>query len=159
MEFREGGMVVVPGCGVGQIEDIEVVQMDDMTVSMYRIVVEGDVRIWVPTATARLQGIRRPVAEERVQALLDAVRDTTAPTERATWNRRQRRYTEQLMSNDPLQLAELLGEPLAVEVEDRVLGGGEGGEAARRAGEGHQLIRRNPPLRPDRHGHARAYRR
>ncbi|MCA9567547.1 MAG: hypothetical protein KC656_06880 [Myxococcales bacterium] len=114
MEFREGGMVVVPGCGVGQIEDIEVVQMDDITVSMYRIVVEGDVRIWVPTATARLQGIRRPVAEERVQALLDAVRDTTAPTERATWNRRQRRYTEQLMSNDPLQLAELLGELASV---------------------------------------------
>lgn len=115
LEFEKGDVVVAPGCGAGLVEDIEEVELGGESVSMYRIhVIDNEVRIWVPVGTARVQGIRSPVDAAEVTTLLQTIRDTVAPKKRATWNRRQRRYNELLMSNDPQQLAELLGELASV---------------------------------------------
>lgn len=115
LEFRKGDVVVAPGCGAGLVEDIEDVELGGESVQMYRIrVIDDEVRMWVPVGNARVQGIRSPVEASDVKELLQTIRDTVAPKKRATWNRRQRRYNELLMSNDPRQIAALLGELASV---------------------------------------------
>ena len=55
--------------------------------------------------------------DELVEQTWEVIRSQEAPDARATWNRRQRRYSEMLMSNSPRALAELLGELAAVRSE------------------------------------------
>jgi len=87
---------------------------DDVT-QMYRILVEAtEMRLWIPVHRAAVDGLRAPFAQDDIERLLSIIQDTEAPEKRATWNRRQRRYQELLMSNDPIQLAELLGELASV---------------------------------------------
>ena len=87
---------------------------DDVT-QMYRILVEAtEMRLWIPVHRAAVDGLRAPFAQDDIERLLTIIQDTEAPEKRATWNRRQRRYPELLMSNDPIQLAELLGELASV---------------------------------------------
>jgi len=115
LDFTQEDVVVVPGCGVGKIEAIETMTAGDEPVEMYKIFVEATgVRMWVPTYRAAADGFRRPLEADRIDAVLEVIRETTAPEKRATWNRRQRRYQELLMSNDPMQLAALLGELASV---------------------------------------------
>ncbi len=115
MHFKEGDLVVVPGCGVGHIEEIETMDLGDDVTQMYRILVEAtEMRLWIPVHRAAVDGLRAPFAQDDIERLLTIIQDTEAPEKRATWNRRQRRYQELLMSNDPIQLAELLGELASV---------------------------------------------
>ncbi len=116
MVFDEGDVVVAPGCGVGHIDSIEGVDLGgDESVQMYKIVLETNgMEMWVPTHRAVIDGIRRPMEASTVDEVLNTIRKTVAPKKRSNWNRRQRRYRELLMSNDPMQLAELLGELASV---------------------------------------------
>lgn len=107
--------MVVPGAGVGRIEAIEKMDLGDDVAEMYRILVEAtEMRLWIPVHRATVEGVRPPFEASRIDDLLTIIEDTEAPEKRATWNRRQRRYQELLMSNDPVQLAELLGELASV---------------------------------------------
>lgn len=111
LKFEKGDCVVAPGCGVGHVEAIEVMEMDKKEVPMYRIRVEdNDVVMWIPHVAAGEQGLRTPMKATKIDSVLEDVRKTTAPLKRATWNRRQRRYREQIMSNDPSEIGKLLGE-------------------------------------------------
>lgn len=115
MRFNEGDLVVVPGAGVGRIEAIEKMDLGDDAAEMYRIMVEAtEMRLWIPVHRAAVDGVRAPFEASKIDQLLGIIEATEAPEKRATWNRRQRRYQELLMSNDPLQLAELLGELASV---------------------------------------------
>ena len=115
MDFCEGDMVVAPGCGVGHIEEIAGVNLGDEPIQMYKIKLDTtDVRMWVPTHRAAIDGIRRPIEKNAIPEILQTIEETKAPVKRANWNRRQRRYRELLMSNDPLQIAALLGELASV---------------------------------------------
>ena len=125
MGFCAGEVVVAPGCGVGIIEDVEGVEMGAELIEMYRIIIESiGVRMWVPTSRAVGDGIRRPIEATAIDEVFAMIRDTVAPKDRKNWNRRQRRYRELLMSNDPLQIAELLGE-LASVAQTKTLSFGE----------------------------------
>lgn len=126
LEFIVGESVVIPGCGVGAIEDIETVDLGEGDVQVYKIYVEAtSMHIWIPVDLAGAKGVRAPVGKSKLQSLLKAIRDTTAPTKRTNWNQRQRRYNEQLMSPDPLDLAQLLGELSAVKHGGKTLSFGE----------------------------------
>ncbi|MEZ4322264.1 MAG: CarD family transcriptional regulator [Myxococcota bacterium] len=125
MGFDAGDVVVAPGCGVGVIEDVEVVDLNGIDVEMYRIYIETTgMRMWIPIHRASVDGIRPPMQPADVDTVLSTIRETTAPEQRTNWNRRQRRYRELLMSNDPLQMAELVGELASVR-HDKVLSFGE----------------------------------
>lgn len=115
MVFNAGDVVVTPGCGVGHIEEIDQVDIGDEPVKMYKILLQTTgMRMWVPTYRAEVDGVRRPIETEAVAKVLKVIRETKAPKKRSNWNRRQRRYQGLLMSNDPMQLAELLGELASV---------------------------------------------
>ena len=126
LEYTVGESVVIPGCGVGAIEDIEVVDLDGDTVRTYKIFVHAtSMHMWIPVAMAASKGLRSPFDEATLKTLLAAIRDTTAPAKRTNWNQRQRRYNEQLMSADPLDLAQLLGELAHVKHGGKTLSFGE----------------------------------
>lgn len=115
LEFNNGDIVVVPGCGLGLVEEIEVLDMEGATSEMYKILVEAtEVRMWVPVVMARAQGLRAPMKASAIESILDTIRTTVPPKKRANWNRRKRRYNEQLLSNDPIEMARLLGELASV---------------------------------------------
>ena len=105
MDYAVEDMVVVPGCGVGRGEAVE----------LYRIDL-GDTkgRMWVPTHLVNAQGLRPVMTIERAKEAWTVIEAQAAPDERQNWNRRQRRYNEKLLSNEPIEMAELLGELAAV---------------------------------------------
>lgn len=124
MKFEIGDVVVMPGTGVGRIEDIVNVDVGSEDVEMYKIALETDeMSVWVPIHR-EVVDIRPPLDAQSVDRVLEVIRETTAPAKRANWNRRQRRYRELLTSPDPLGMAELLGELASVK-QDKALSFGE----------------------------------
>ena len=70
--------------------------------------------LWVPVGRLSVEGIRLPADEDHVEEAWELIPVQEAPKKRTNWNRRHRRYQEMLMSNQPKQLAELIGELVAV---------------------------------------------
>lgn len=111
MELAVGDLVVLPGCGVGEVEGIEKMTLEDTHSTLVRIELAQDRgRYWVPLERVAEQGVRRVVEKKRVGSLLERIEEFDAPERRGRWNQRQRRYTEMIMSNRPRALAELVGE-------------------------------------------------
>ena len=83
LEFIVGDMVVIPGCGVGAIEDIEVVDLGEETVRTYKIYVKATaMHMWIPVSIAASKGLRAPGDLKRLKVLFEAIRQTTAPAKR-----------------------------------------------------------------------------
>lgn len=115
MTFSVSDLVVIPGCGVGHVDAVETMDVGGDPVKLYRITLEKDqARMWVPVHRAAAEGLRPVMSEDRVEETWDVLKAREAPEKRANWNRRQRRYNEKLMSNQPLEMAEVLGELAAV---------------------------------------------
>ena len=116
MDIEVGANVVVPGCGVGEIMAIETMDLGEGDQAMVRIALgeREDGRMWVPVDRLVAEGIRSVMPKDRVKETWKAIEETVAPKKRDNWNRRQRRYNEQLMSNEPKQMGELLGELASV---------------------------------------------
>ena len=115
MELEPGDMIVVPGCGIGRVEQLETIDMGGTEVEVYRINLgEANGQTWIPTHRIAVDGARRPMSMEQVEATWKLIGDQEAPEKRGPWNQRQRRYQEELLSNDPERLATLLGELGAV---------------------------------------------
>ncbi|MBX2802618.1 MAG: hypothetical protein KTR31_33370 [Myxococcales bacterium] len=115
MEFNVEDRVVVPGCGVGRVEAVERMAVEGEEVELYRIDLgETHGRMWVPTNRVTEQGVRPVMSSDRANQAWKVLQEQEAPDERQNWNRRQRRYNEKLMSNEPIEMAELLGELAAV---------------------------------------------
>ena len=120
MQLAIGDTVVVPTMGVGVVEATEHVDVGDETVEAYRIDLgpeEGT--FWIPKQQLGSQGLRQPIAEEHLGAVWAEMLEQEAPAKRANWNRRRKRYQEMLASNEPLQIAALVGELAAVQAVKR----------------------------------------
>ena len=121
MEFRVGDAVVAPGCGVGHIEGIETMDMGDAPVQLYRITFDEEgTKMWVPLTQVAAKGLRPVMTSDRVADIWHAIDNQELPDQRATWNRRYRRYNDMLMSNHPKSMAEVLGELLALRREKKL---------------------------------------
>jgi len=108
-------LVVVPGCGVGRVDAIEQMEIGEERVELYRIDLgDSNGRMWVPTNLVAAQGVRKVMSAKSAEEAWAVITAMEAPEARQNWNRRQRRYNEKLMGNEPMELAELLGELAAV---------------------------------------------
>lgn len=115
MELTIGDTVVVPTMGVGVVDAKEEVDVGDVTVSAYRIDLGGDDgTFWIPLAQLGAQGLREPVSPGDLAKVWAEMLEQEAPKKRANWNRRRKRYQDMLASNEPLQMAALVGELSAV---------------------------------------------
>jgi len=115
LELAIGETVVVPTMGVGVVEATERVDVGDAYVEAYRIDLgPEDGTFWIPQQQLGSQGLRPPISKDRLAAMWAEMLEQEAPKKRANWNRRRKRYSEMLASNEPLQLAALIGELSAV---------------------------------------------
>ena len=110
-----GDNVVVPGCGVGRVAQLENVESHGSSSPMYKIVLHDDKStIWIPPARFGPKGVRGVMSQAAARRTCATIASQPMPKKRANWPKRQRRYNEQLLSNDPTVMAELLGELAAV---------------------------------------------
>jgi len=115
MELSIGDMVVVPSLGVGVVEDKGSLDLGDTRVPAWKIDLgPEDGTYWLPENRVGQEGLRPPVDAERIDRLWKTMTSEKAPDKRAHWNQRRRRYDEMLASNEPIQLAKLIGELVAV---------------------------------------------
>lgn len=117
MELSIGDVVVVPALGLGVVEARESVNTGAGEVAAFRIVLEEhNLHYWAPVDRVGELGLRKPMKKERIKALWAAMTSQEAPEKPANWNRRSRRFQEILMSNEPILLAEMVGELVATKL-------------------------------------------
>ncbi len=109
-----GEMLAVPSCAIGEVVAIETLDLGEDAREYYRIQLRKGVRSWVPVGRLAEQGIRRVMTRKHALETLRILGSQEAPEKRTNWNRRQRRYTETMLHNEPTGLAALLGELDAV---------------------------------------------
>jgi RNA polymerase-interacting CarD/CdnL/TRCF family regulator len=120
LELQIGDTVVVPVMGVGIVDANEEVDVGDGMVSAFRIDMgEDEGTFWIPVAQLGSQGLRVPIAKEHLALLWTTLSEQVVPKNRENWNRRRKRFDEMLASNEPLQLAALIGELMAVQADKR----------------------------------------
>ncbi len=111
MDFQVDEMVVVPGCGVGRVDAVEEMNLGDTSVETYRIDLGEELgKYWVPKVRADAEGVRRPMSADRVEDTWELIRSQTSPDKLPNWRNRRRRYEEMMLSNEPGELATLVGE-------------------------------------------------
>ncbi len=114
---KVGDKVVIPALNVGIIEAIETMTVADAKVSFFRILLPSGMRNWIPVGRLAEKGVRRIMQRQTAEELFEVIASQEAPAKRANWNRRQRRYQQTLLENRPRELAALLGELAAVQVQ------------------------------------------
>ncbi len=111
MELSVGDRVVVPSLGVGLVTMNASIDIGSEMVPAYRIDLDSDDgAYWIPESQVGEQGLRTLVDEGRIERIWKTMVEAEAPEERANWNRRRKRYQEMMASNEPEQLASLIGE-------------------------------------------------
>lgn len=114
MQFETGEQAVYPGCGVGTIEAIQRLEEDDSS-RMYVIAFpDNKTRVWVPLSNASELGLRPLMSKTKLDKALSTISRQDAPPKRQTWNRRFKRYSELLQTNDPESIGEVIGELAAI---------------------------------------------
>lgn len=105
---------MVPACGIGTVLGVETMTVEGVSAQLYRIGLPDGSSSWVPIDRLEAQGLRPVMDAETAAATLLVVTQEEAPEKRITWNRRQRRYREMLVSNEPKAIGSLVGELGAV---------------------------------------------
>ena len=125
VQIQVGEKVVVPGCDVGEVVALEPLDFGDSPMLYFQIQFPEGSRTWIPQDRLIEKGVRRVMPAERAREVFEIAASQEAPEKRATWNRRQRRYQEILLNNEPRALAEMLGELSAVQRDRGSLSFGE----------------------------------
>lgn len=110
--FAIGDSVVVPGLGVGSLASIEEIAVgDDTSERVYRVEFgAGKGRIWVPVDRSGEVGLREVMSKDAAEHAFEVIKSQKAPKKRAHWNRRRQRYEGLLASDQPTEVAALVGE-------------------------------------------------
>lgn len=119
MRLEEAALVVVPGLGVGEVGPLQEVDLGDVTVRCFPVDMASKGVFWVPEDRVDDQGLRAPMDEETAATVIEKLASAKAPEKRASWRTRQKRYETMLASNDPVELAALVGELAAVRADKR----------------------------------------
>lgn len=124
MRFHTGEQAVYPGCGVGTIEAIQALEEDADTQVYVISFPDNKTRVWVPLKNATDLGLRPVMSKAKLAKALTTISRQEIPSKIQTWNRRFKRYSELLQTNDPEAIGEVIGE-LAALREAKALSFGE----------------------------------
>lgn len=89
---------------------VETLTVEGVSSDFYRIHLPDGSQSWIPLGRLKAQGLRPVMSPKTAKATLKAAREEEAPGKRATWNRRQKRYRETLLENEPKAIGAMLGE-------------------------------------------------
>jgi len=105
--FKIGDYAVVPGHGVGQVNDIEERDLGGEQKSFYIIkVIANGMTVMVPTDSE--EGVRGLVKESEVQEVFTLLDDHDVTLDNSTWNRRSREYLAKIKTGSLLEIADVL---------------------------------------------------
>lgn len=107
--FKVGDKAVHPKHGVGEVTQIESREIAGKKSSFYVLkVLDTGMKLMVPTETADRVGLRTVISKKDATKVLEILKSTDVAVTAQPWNRRQREYTEMLMSGSPFQVAKVL---------------------------------------------------
>jgi CarD family transcriptional regulator len=113
--FGLGELAVYPAHGVGLIESREqrTVGSREYDFLVLRIL-ENGLKIMIPAQNIREVGLRPLMGRGEVEKVFEVLRNPQRMSESANWNRRHREYMEKIKTGSPYDVAEVMGELLAM---------------------------------------------
>ncbi len=125
MEFKVGDMAVYPGHGVGVISDVETIDVEGTSATMYVLkILDNGMTIRIPVQNASALGVRTVIAKTQVPKVYEVLKDRDVPADNQTWNRRYREYLNKIQTGDLIEVAKVLRD-LALLRKDKNLSFGE----------------------------------
>src|SRR6188472_4137000 len=107
--FKAGEMAVHPAHGVGEVEQIEELDLGGRKTACYVIKIrDTGLKVMVPTEAAPRVGLRPVMKKKEAQKILDILRAPEVAVDVQPWNSRFRAYTEMLKSGLPTEIAKVL---------------------------------------------------
>jgi CarD family transcriptional regulator len=107
--FEIEDLAFYPNHGIGRIESIDTVKMDERTLCFYVLrILDRDMTVKVPCDRAEALGMRGIIPRGDVSRVYDILRMQCQQDVRRTWNKRFRDYTLKLKSGSPFEIAEVL---------------------------------------------------
>ena len=125
MDFKVGDKAVYPGHGVGVIQAIETIMVEDVQATMYVLkILDNGMTIRIPVTNAGALGVRNVISKDQAAKVYDVLKDRDVPTDNQTWNRRYREYLNKISTGDLIEVAKVLRD-LALLSKDKNLSFGE----------------------------------
>jgi CarD family transcriptional regulator len=125
MDFKVGDKAVYPGHGVGVIQAIETIMVEDVQATMYVLkILDNGMTIRIPVTNAGALGVRNVISKDQAAKVYDVLKDRDVPTDNQTWNRRYREYLNKISTGDLIEVAKVLRD-LALLRKDKNLSFGE----------------------------------
>lgn len=107
--FQPGDLAVYPAHGVGRIEAIEHRQIDDVSQDFYVMrILENKMLIMIPVQNLASVGLRHIIQSNKIDTIYNLLKERPdSSTDRQSWNKRQKAYTEKLKSGSLYDVAEV----------------------------------------------------
>lgn len=107
--FKVGEKVVYPAHGVGQIEAVRKQVVSGLEKQFYMLrILDTDMKIMIPVDNVENVGLRKVIDKQMVSRVYKVLRQKNVETDRQTWNRRYREYTEKIKTGSVLEIATVL---------------------------------------------------
>lgn len=108
-EFTVGDMAVYQDNGVGEITDINTMEISGAQIKFYVLrMLENGATIRIPTSRAASIGLREVIPAETVPEVYAILREKGKKPEDKTWNRRYRAYKDKLKTGSVYEIARVL---------------------------------------------------
>lgn len=107
--FQVGDKAVYPAHGVGEITAIETRAIMEDSVEVYVMrILERDMTIIIPRKKSDNVGLRKVMHRDEVDAVFQVLRQRKRVSDRQTWNRRFREYSDKIRTGSAVEIAKVL---------------------------------------------------
>ena len=107
-QFKEGEIVVYPKHGVGEVTNIETMEIASIKTNFYVVKMEqSKLTIRVPLDKQREVGLRK-ISSKKIIEQVFSVLKLKPKIRRIMWSRRAQEYDAKIFSGDPIKIAEVV---------------------------------------------------
>ena len=107
-QFKEGEIVVYPKHGVGEVINIETMEVGSIKTNFYVVKMEqSKLTIRVPTDKLEQVGLRKISSKKIIEEVFDVLK-LKPKIRRIMWSRRAQEYDAKIFSGDPIKIAEVV---------------------------------------------------
>lgn len=106
--FQLGEKVIYPQYGLGTISEVTEKQVNGKRLSFYRLEFPvKQMEILVPVQRARENGLRKVMAQEEVDRLVEFINSSNYVPKPQQWHRWRKKTLEQMKTGDPMDIANI----------------------------------------------------
>lgn len=108
--FEIGSWVVYPSHGVGKLDDIEKIEIDDVSMEFFVISFEkSKLTLKLPVKKAVDSGLRKISTKADMKNVIESLQQKNKKR-RLMWSKRAQEYENKINSGDPISIAEVIRE-------------------------------------------------